>query len=134
MQRLDPSFDFRALGYATFTKYLEASPAIRVKRPRGPGDVTVELVDSTLSTLGEPLDVNDLNREMEINARWSEKIAKYGNSLPGSVAAVEAAKAIGVNRFKDSQYKTLQGLLESSEYLNTRWSREGNVITKRSST
>ena len=51
MQRLDPSFDFRALGYATFAKYLEASPAVQVKRPRGPGDVTVELVDSTLSIL-----------------------------------------------------------------------------------
>ena len=134
MQRLDPSFDFRALGYATFTKYLEASPAVRVKRPRGPGDVTVELVDSALSTLAEPLAMNDLNHEMEIDVRWSEKIAKYGHSLPGSVAAMEAAKVIGVNRFKDSQYKTLQGLLESSEYLDTRWSREGNVIIKRSST
>ncbi len=55
MQRLDPSFDFRVLGYATFTKYLKASPSVKVKRPRGPGDVTVELVDSTLSTLEQPL-------------------------------------------------------------------------------
>jgi hypothetical protein len=41
---------------------------------------------------------------------------------------MEAAKVIGVSKLKDSQYKTLQGLLESSEYLNTRWSREGNLI------
>ncbi len=52
MQRLDPSFDFRALGYATFTKYLKASSAIKIKRPRGPGDVIVELADSTLPAPG----------------------------------------------------------------------------------
>ena len=58
MQRLDPSFDFRALGYDTFTKYLEAFPAVKVKRPRGPGDVTVELGALTLSSLKQPLEAN----------------------------------------------------------------------------
>lgn len=47
MQRLDPGFDFRSLGYATFTRFLKASPAVKVKRPRGPGDVAVEFVDSS---------------------------------------------------------------------------------------
>jgi uncharacterized protein (TIGR00288 family) len=131
MQRLDPSFDFRALGYTTFAKYLKASPIVKVKHPRGPGDVTVELIDSTLSTLRQPLQANDWDRE--IDAHWSEKQAKYGHSLPGPVAAMEAAKVIMVNKLKDSPYKTLQGLLESSEYLNSRWSREGNSIKKRPS-
>ena len=132
MQRLDPSFDFRALGYATFAKYLEASPAVQVKRPRGPGDVTVELVDSTLSILERPLQTNDWDHE--IDAHWSEKQAKYGHSLPGPVAAKVAAEVIGVSKLKDSQYKTLQGLLDSSECLDAKWSREGNAIVKRSST
>jgi len=131
MQRLDPSFDFRALGYTTFAKYLKASSAVKVKRPRGPGDVTAELADSTLSTLGQPLEANVWDQELD--RRWSEKLAKGGHSLPGPVAAMEAAKVIGVNKLKDSQYKTLQGLLESSEYLNSRWSREGNLIMKRMS-
>ncbi len=56
---------------------------------------------------------------------------KGRHSLSGLVAAIEAAKVIGVSKLKDSQYKTLQGLLESSEYLNARWSREGNLIMKR---
>jgi len=129
MQRLDPSFDFRALGYATFTKYLEASPMVKVKRPRGPGDVIVEVDDSTLSTLEQPLETGVWDRELD--RRWSEKLAKYGHSIPGPVAAMEAATVIGVNKLKDSKYKTLQGLLESSEYLNARWSREGNLILKR---
>ncbi len=131
MQRLDPSFDFRALGYATFTKYLEVSPAVKVNRPRGPGDVIVELNDSTLSTMEQSPESNVWDRELD--KRWSEKLPKYGHSLPGPVAAMEAAKVIGVKKLKDSQYKTLQGLLESSEYLNARWSREGNLIMKRAS-
>lgn len=44
MQRLDPSFDFRTRGFSTFTKFLKASSMVKVTRPKGPGDVTVELV------------------------------------------------------------------------------------------
>ena len=131
MQRLDPSFDFRALGHATFTKYLEASPAVEVRRPKGPGDVTVELADSSSDALEQSSKANDHGRWIEIDTRWSEKLAKYGDSLPGSVAAMDAAKAIGVNKLKDSQYKTLQGLLEASEYLNAKWFREGNLVIRR---
>ena len=50
IQRLDPGFNFRAMGHSTFTKYLEASPEVKVTRPRGAGDVTVELVDQALLT------------------------------------------------------------------------------------
>ena len=46
MQRLDPGFDFRVLGYSTFSKYLEAADEAKVTRPRGPGDVIVELAVS----------------------------------------------------------------------------------------
>ncbi len=129
MQRLDPSFDFRALGYANFAQYLKAFPSVKVKRPGGGGDVTVELVDSTFSTLEQPLAVTDWDRQIDL--RWSAKLPKYGHSLPGPVAAAEAAKTLGVSKLSDSQYKTLQGLLESSEHLDARWSREGNVILKR---
>ena len=50
IQRLDPGFNFRAMGHSTFTKYLEASPEVKVTRPRGAGDVTVELADQALPT------------------------------------------------------------------------------------
>jgi hypothetical protein len=131
MQRLDPSFDFRELGYATFTKYLEGSPAVKVKRPRGPGDVdvTVELVDSATPTSERPPETAVWDRELD--RRWSERLAKYGHALPGPVAALEAARIIGVRSLKDSQYKTLQGLLESSEHIGARWSRQGNTLVRR---
>ncbi|MBM3935077.1 MAG: NYN domain-containing protein [SAR202 cluster bacterium] len=43
LMRLDPSFDFRVQGYSTFTRYLENAPGIKVTRPQGRGDLTVEL-------------------------------------------------------------------------------------------
>ena len=47
LQRIDPSFDYRALGFSTFTRYLEAQSEINATRPRGPGDVEVELAEGT---------------------------------------------------------------------------------------
>ena len=48
--RLDPSFDFRALGYSTFSRFLQASSEVKVARPRGRGDVTVEIRPLTASS------------------------------------------------------------------------------------
>ena len=49
MQRMDPSFDYKAAGFATFTKFLmqnlKQSPEIKLVRSRGPGDVKVQLID-----------------------------------------------------------------------------------------
>ena len=42
MLRIDPSFDFKSLGFKTFTQFLRASPGVKVSKPRGPGDVVVE--------------------------------------------------------------------------------------------
>ena len=47
LQRLDPSFDYRALGFSTFTRYLEAQSEINATRPRGAGDVEVELEEGS---------------------------------------------------------------------------------------
>lgn len=47
LQRLDPSFDYRALGFSTFTRYLEAQSEVNATRPRGPGDVEVELAEGS---------------------------------------------------------------------------------------
>lgn len=49
MQRMDPSFDYKTLGFSTFTKFLmkhlDNVTDLKVVRPKGPGDVTVQLVD-----------------------------------------------------------------------------------------
>jgi len=127
--RLDPSFDYRFYGCPTFTQFLEAQPNLKVIRPGGPGDVIIELtgLDSTLVT--EPSYPEDI--WSQIDRAWSERAAKRGQSLPGPIAAIEAAKIIGVAKVSSSQYKTLQGLLDASDYLAKRWLREANTIIRR---
>lgn len=127
--RIDPGFDFRALGYSTFVKYLEASPGIKVIRPRGAGDVTVELTDQVSSVTTEPSDAESW--DARVDAAWSKRAGVSGQSIPGPNAAADAAKFLGVRKLSDSRYRTLQILLDASELLSTRWSRDGNSIIRR---
>jgi uncharacterized protein (TIGR00288 family) len=180
IQRLDPGFNFRAMGHSTFTKYLEASPEVKVTRPRGAGDVTVELADQALPTqtpttqpaptqdeptqapmtrapttqaepaqpapteapttqalptqptpiqAEEPVDA-DADVWARVDDIWQVRAGEPGGRIPGQRAASDAAQALSVQNLKSSPYKTLQRLLDASEFLRTRWSREGNVIIR----
>jgi uncharacterized protein (TIGR00288 family) len=127
--RIDPGFDFRALGYPTFVKYLEASPIVRVIRPRGEGDVTVELIETTPSAASESPDMDSW--DIKVDAAWSKRAGISGQSIPGPNAAADAAKFLGVRKLSASRYRTLQILLDASELLRSRWSRDGNSIIRR---
>jgi len=129
MLRLDPSFDYRSYGYSTFTQLLEASTSLKLIRSRGPGDVTIELLDQASTVTKESLPEEGLWEQ--INSAWLKRSEKYGSSIPGPIAASEAAIALGVNKLSASRYKTLQGLLDSSGFLAEKWSRKGNTIIKR---
>ena len=128
MQRLDPSFDFRTLGHSTFTKYLEAAPAVSVTRPRGKGDVLVRLLESN-GAGGEGVDPERWGPE--VDAAWARRAPNTGQSVYGNTAASAAATALGVGKLKDSTYKTLERLLRASEFLSTRWKRDGGKIIRR---
>jgi uncharacterized protein (TIGR00288 family) len=127
--RIDPGFDYRAQGYSTLVKYLEDSPGIKVIRPRGAGDVTVELADQAPSGATEPLDTESW--DTRVDAAWSRRAGVSGQSIPGPNAAADAAKFLGVRKLSDSRYRTLQILLDTSELLRSRWSRDGNSIIRR---
>ena len=44
MRQIDPRFDFKKLGYSTFTEFLESRHnVVKVTRPKGPGAVTIQL-------------------------------------------------------------------------------------------
>ena len=43
MMRIDPSFDFRSMGFRTFTQFLEASSVVKVSRSRGSDDISITL-------------------------------------------------------------------------------------------
>jgi len=127
--RLDPSFDYHSYGYSTFTKFLEASPGLKLIRSRGHGDVTIELPEQTSKVLAEPIPSTQIWETIDL--AWSKRTEKYGASIPGPIAASDAATALGVDKLSTSEYKTLQGLLKGSEYLSEKWERKGNTIIRR---
>lgn len=129
LQRLDPSFDFRAMGYSTFTRYLEASPEVRVVRPRGRGEPVVELSDVESSHANGIVDPEIWGPE--IDAAWSKRATGSGQSIPGYSAAADAAKVLGTKKLSDSTYRTLQKLLNASDLLNSGWSRNRSTIIRR---
>ena len=128
LQRLDPGFDFRARGHTTFTKFLEASPRVKVTRPRGSDDVVVEVVD-TDSALGDDSSNADIWGP-KIDAAWASRAQKPGEFVTGTTAAA-AASILGVPRLSASRYKTLQRLFDDSELLRSGWTREGNRVVRR---
>ena len=129
MQRLDPSFDFRDEGHATFAKYLETSLGVKVIRPVGPGDVSVELSDGSGSQGQEASDPQYWPQK--IDEAWSVKAPVSGSSIPGPTAAMAAADVLGVSKLSASKYKTLHSLLDSSQELQEKWYRNGNTIIRK---
>lgn len=147
LQRLDPSFDFRALGFSTFTRFLEASRDVKVTRSRDANDVTVELVETkagaAVSTTPDPLaetaapaavatDGGEVDGwDTQIDAAWTKRAELSGDAIPGPNAAADAAKHLNVSRLSASRYPTLQALLDGSETLRARWRRDGNRIIRK---
>jgi uncharacterized protein (TIGR00288 family) len=130
MQRLEPSFDYRSYGFSTFTKFIEAQPNLKLIRPKGPGDVIIEPVDIATTISVAPSHSGE-NIWHQIDVEWSIRVAKGSKALPGPVAAIQAAKVLGVDKLSVSQYKTLQGLLDSSDHLSKKWQRKANTIIRR---
>jgi uncharacterized protein (TIGR00288 family) len=129
LQRLDPSFDYRALGYSTFIRFIEAFTWLKILRPKGPGDITIEFIDPGVTPIGQP--PSSGTWQSKIDTAWSKRANKQGQSIPGPSAAMDAARVLGVPKLSASPYKTLQSLLEASDTLNTKWSRAKNTIVRR---
>ena len=132
MLRMDPSFDFRPLGHGTFTHFLDSTPLVALHRPRGRGDVLVELTGGQPHREERPKEssvpASSESWDVEVDATWSNI---RDQPISGSKAAAEAAKVLGVPKVSSSQFKTLQGILDASELLRGRWSRKGNTILRR---
>ena len=128
LQRLDPSFDFRAMGYTTFTRYLEAAHDINVVR-QGRGDLIVELAESNVRDVNSVSDTQTWGYKLD--EEWSKRALNRGQTIGGHAAASIAARILGVRRLGDSPYRTLQRLLDASENLGLKWSRDGSTIIRR---
>ena len=130
MLRMDPSFDYKAMGHRSFSGFLNGSSQVKVHRSRGRGgDVFVELTTASSGSSQQDSSGNGIGRDQEekIDAAWSKV---QGETIAGSKAASEAAKALGVSKLSSSRYKSLQGLLNASERLRSRWTRVKNSILR----
>ncbi|MFC2068630.1 NYN domain-containing protein [Chloroflexota bacterium] len=126
--RLDPSFDYNLYGYSTFTKFIEASPSLKLIRSKGPGDITIELSEQTAPAINTVVSSQELWEQ--IDAAWSKRADKSGALIPGPNAAADAATALGVHKLSASGFKTLQELLDANEDLKNKWLRKGNTIIR----
>ncbi len=130
MQRLDPSFDYRALGHSTFSRYLNASRLeVRVVPSQGQGDIQVELAASATGEGATTMDPRLWTPR--IDAAWLRRAPNAGDGIPGSAAASAAAAVLGAPKLSSSPYKTLQRLLDASADLRGKWRREGAKIIRR---
>ena len=134
MRRMDPGFDFRALGHRTFTHFLNSSPSVKTRRPRGGTDVWVELTSGQHSrsepATGPQRDegpYHDEEWESRLHEAWSRV---PGGFLSGSKAAADASKVLDISKISSSRFKNLQGLLDASDFLRVRWRRDGNSIRR----
>ncbi len=46
IRRIDPSFNFKDHGFNSLSTFLNAVPNVKVQRPKGPGDITVNIAQS----------------------------------------------------------------------------------------
>ena len=51
IMRIDPSFDFRSMGFRTFTQFLEGSAVVKVSRARGSDDISISLKPTGMARL-----------------------------------------------------------------------------------
>ena len=202
MTRIDPSFNFKDLGYGTFTRFLEGSSVVKVTRSRGQGDSMAELRSASqrggvlprvtralgrrpkeaaapvaveehaapplpapplpapplpapplpapplsapplsappllAPVLPAPEETNGTRAEpvgtwdQQVHEAWGRRAKGSGDTLNGTWAAGEAARALGVPKLSASRYKTLQKLLDSSPELAQYWARDGNTLRRK---
>ena len=128
MQRIDPSFSFRALGHSSFAQFLQSSKEVSVTRRTDTSDMIVQL-DHPRERGEEAPNGATLspNWDRDIDAAWAKRQLRR---LSGQAAAADAAKVLGVPNLGASRFPSLDKLLQASPHLRASWRREGNAILK----
>ena len=141
MRRIDPSFNFRTIGHRTFAQYLETDSRVKIIRPRDGGDLIVQLAGNPDPINGSRSPANDRQPEAaQVGAsgsdEWDKEIdqawaSREKPNLTGPAAASDAAKVLGAQKLSLSKFPSLEKLLGASNYLRSKWRREGNKIIKK---
>ena len=142
MTRIDPSFNYRDLGYSSFRDFLDSNQKISVTLHEGT-DFTVALENIASPRvpnvkpriIGIEDEANDSNED-DLPINWESKVDNAWNDrekekISGRSAATDAAKILGFQRLRDSVFPTLDKLLDASKLLKTNWSRNKNYVEKK---
>ena len=158
MLRIDPSFNFKALGHRTFRQFLNDSKEIQVTQPSDASDVVVQLKQAPTPTpsqtsapakkaaeKGAETDAETdaekpakkaaekdgtltLSQEREIDAAWDKR---GGPKISAQAAAADAVRVFGVSSLKSAGFASIEKLLQTSRLLQARWRRERNTVHRR---
>ena len=158
MLRIDPSFNFKALGHRTFRQFLNDSKEIQVTQPSDASDVVVQLKQAPTPTpsqtsapaekaaekaaeTGAETDAEKpakkaaetdgtltLSQEREIDAAWDKR---GGPKISAQAAAADAVRVFGVSSLKSAGFASIEKLLQTSRLLQARWRRERNTVHRR---
>jgi uncharacterized protein (TIGR00288 family) len=77
---------------------------------------------------GETPRQSDPKWDINIDEAWTKR---ERDRISGQAAASDAAKVLGATKLSTSEYPSLASLLAASDYLSTRWRREGNAIFRK---
>ena len=73
-------------------------------------------------------DSNSAEWDKEIDQAWA---SRDRSNLTGPAAASDAAKVLGAQKLSLSKFPSLEKLLGASNFLRSKWRREGNRIIKK---
>ena len=124
MRRIDPSFNFKTLGYRTFGQFLQDTQEVRVTQNQGE-DVVVQL--SQIGNQDKDSELT-LDQEREIDAAWEKR---GGEKISSQGAAADVVRVFGVTSLKSAGFKSIEKLLYASRLLKARWKRDGNAVHRR---
>ncbi len=66
-----------------------------------------------------------------VDAAWSTRASKPGDSIPGATAASDAAEILGASKLSATAYKTLQRLIKASPSLSKDWKHDKNKVIRK---
>ncbi len=129
MLRIDPGFNFKGLGFSTFSRYLESRSEVSVTRRRDADDIIVQL-DGARPSAPSAAQNGDRTADWDrdVDDAWR---SRQRNSISGQAAATDVARVVGAPNLKTAGFSTLDKVLAASDHLRSRWRREGNTVVRR---
>ncbi|MBA32172.1 MAG: hypothetical protein CL748_06700 [Chloroflexi bacterium] len=142
MTRIDPSFNYRDLGFSSFRDFLESRNEISVTLHEGTDfTVAMKVIAKPQAPNVKPKILSHNNRDADSNSEslpinWETQVDEAWNgrekeTIAGRTAAKDAANILGFKRLSDSLFPTLDKLLDASKLLKSNWSRNKNSVEKK---